>query len=255
MKCHLCGSESFGTVFWTFEPDVYEKCVGLGKIERAWKRCNSCGLYHQFRDYPLKVLEAIYDHEYRSTSFRGETIEEAFQRIMAIPDSENKYRVGWLLRHVPSPKTVMDIGSGIGVFPAEIKLRFPEAVVYATDKNDESERILKYLGFSADGIGKYDLVTLVHVLEHIEDLKGFLYSLKTKITEDGHLFIEVPDAAAFRTHRKDHDDFNSCHVYSFDMGVLYYLLTTCGYDVIHAHRITYKDRNLKRLLVVAGKHI
>jgi SAM-dependent methyltransferase len=46
--------------------------------------------------------------------------------------------------------------------------------------------------------GNFDLAILVGVLEHVHDLSKALQSLTTLVSDNGYLFIDVPDATAFQ---------------------------------------------------------
>lgn len=125
MACIICGSHNNSKKVWDyFEPDKYEQYVGIDRIKRRWQQCGGCGIYRQYRNYKIEILSEIYKNGYRDKRFRGETIDNAFNRIMLIPleSSENKQRVEWLKDVLPMTEgTMLDIGSGIGVFPFLMK--------------------------------------------------------------------------------------------------------------------------------------
>jgi len=73
---------------------------------------------------------------------------------------------------------------------------------------------------------------LVHVLEHIQDLDGFLQQVRMRLRKGGYLFVEVPDSIEFDRLKKEDDDFNSCHQWSFDLGSLYKVLEKNGFDFL-----------------------
>ena len=252
MKCVLCGSTAFAPKHYYGEPDKYEKWVDLTEIKRCWKICLQCGIYQQERNYSLKDLEKIYENGYRHPDFRGETIKEAFIRIMDISDSENDARVKWLTDVIGVPETMLDIGSGIGVFP--YKMKEIGATVWCTEENIYSLEFINDLGIKCiKGIpyyAKFDLVSIVHVLEHIEDPVGFLKGLHKIIQTNGKLFIEVPDAEAFDRLDPNHDDFNSCHVCSYDVSALCRVLAVAGFNVKDIHRVFYPERKLSRIMAI-----
>ena len=256
MNCVLCGANEYMPLFCHFlKPDKYEKWIGITNIERCWKRCLRCGLIYHSRNYPLADLEKIYEHGYRHTDFRGETIKEAFDRIMAIPDSENDARVKWLTDTIGVPKTMLDVGSGIGVFPYRMKEL--GCNVWCTEENYDSLGFINSLGLHCvKGVPKYarfDLVSIVHVLEHIEDPRSFLKELHDRLCSHGKLFVEVPDAEAFDWLDKDHDDFNSCHTHAYDVSTLYGILKSAKFDVKDIHRAFYPERKLKRIMGICQK--
>ena len=253
MACVICGSHNNAKkLFEYFEPDKYEKYVGIERIRRKWMQCG-CGVCRQYRNYHIEILSDIYKTGYRAKSFRGETIENAFNRLMLLPleRSENKQRVEWLQDVLPMTEgTMLDIGSGIGVFPYLMKKEWDVTCV------EENQDSILFINSKLDipcveqvTEEVFDLVTLVHVMEHIEDLPGFL----GKIYKHAHefLFMEVPDADEFNYLPKSHDEFNSCHEWFFTMPTLTKLLEDNGFTVMNAARKYYDERQLSRLLVLA----
>jgi 2-polyprenyl-3-methyl-5-hydroxy-6-metoxy-1,4-benzoquinol methylase len=97
----------------------------------------------------------------------------------------------------------------------------------------------------------YQAVTMIHVLEHMQDPDGFLNAIKRLLLPGGEVFIEVPDSSEFNYLDKDHDEFNSCHCYFYDAPSLYRLLERNNYTVKDMHRQFYKKRGLTRLMAVA----
>ena len=71
----------------------------------------------------------------------------------------------------------------------------PFAVKMAAKKN----KVKVVLGSIFDNlnIGKFDLIILTHVLEHISDLKLFIFKVSGLLNENGQIYIEVPDANKF----------------------------------------------------------
>lgn len=248
MTCYLCGGKIFRVLFDYAEPDKYERWMGLENVSRQWGKCLECGLVQSFRNYPLEKLEAIYRNGYRHPAFRGETIGETFQKIMAIPMSENSQRCEWLNEKTELGK-VLDIGSGLGVFPVVM-----EGMGYTVDcveENCDSIQFLTGMGFDCYSKApnkRYDIVSLIHVLEHIEDPIPFLRGLKSNFGK--WLFIEVPDAKEFEYLPKDHDEFNSCHVKFYSRETLTDLLKRSGYRVSYMDTQHYADRNLSRILTL-----
>ena len=98
---------------------------------------------------------------------------------------------------------LLDIGCGNGGLLASAAARLPGWRLTGTELSDrhraEIEAIPGVEAFhSGDGSlaaaeGPYDLVSLVHCLEHIPDPIGFLRGLAGKFAGGGHLVIEVPD--------------------------------------------------------------
>jgi SAM-dependent methyltransferase len=200
------------------------------------------------RSYPLSHLEKIYRSGYRHLDFRGETIGQAFERITSIKYSENERRFLWFGYRTNYKKTkrILDIGSGIGVWPALLKKA--EYDVTCVEENIDSIRHIR----NTLEIACYSNIDIIHVLEHIEDVDGFLGGVRKKLRKGGYLFVEVPDSSEFGVLKKNHDDFNSCHVAFYDMGSLYRVLKRNGFNPIDSGVISYKGRGLTRLMMLCN---
>ena len=253
MNCKVCGSNGWINSVQMNKPDRYEKWMGITNVKRRWRRCLGCGLWHQLRNYPLEKIEAIYRDGYRNPAFRGESISEAFDRVMSIKNSENEIRIDWLLNTIDTPGTLLDIGSGLGVFP-HVMTGFTD--VYCTEINMDSFKFINELGIPcSEDIPdmKFDVISMIHLLEHIEEPIEFLKDVSKHLKPNGKLFLEVPDAIEFEQLFPTNDEFNSCHTHFYDIPSLVKTLDRSVYNVIDVHREHYKERNLYRIMAVCEK--
>lgn len=84
-----------------------------------------------------------------------------------------------------------------------------------------------------DSLGKFDLIILSHVMEHILDLKGCINTVSRFLNENGHLYIEVPDAARYVDFiTSPFQDFNTEHINHFTKVSLDNLFETSGFKKI-----------------------
>ena len=256
MKCIICDSGEFEGIHLYITPDKYEKYAGIENVERGWVRCLECGHYQQDRNYPLADLEKIYEDGYRRFDFRGETIQQAYNKVMAIPNNENSQRCEWFIDNIGEVKTILDFGSGLGVFPEYLSNRGYSVDCVEVNRHSQAH-IVYNLGIPCYDsllhytVEHYDVITLVHVLEHFENPKKFLIGLKRNLKQNGKIFIEVPGAIEFDLLDKNHDEFNSCHCHFFNAWNLTSLLHDCGYEIMEEHDIYYKERNLYRIMMIA----
>jgi SAM-dependent methyltransferase len=237
------------------QPDIYESFAGIKEVNRTWKQCVDCGHFQQEHNYDVKELKKVYTDDYRDKEFRGETIKDAFDRIISIPGSENSYRVHWFLtNYMESTKgrSLLDVGSGIGVFPYLVKC-YSAIDVYANEINKDSLEHLKNIGLKLEDEheGLFDIVSIIHVLEHVVDPIKFLSEFKNRLRYGGTLFIEVPDALEFECLEKGNDEFNSCHLHFFTINSLVRMIESCGFKITDLHRAHYRGRNLKRIMLLA----
>lgn len=249
MKCIICDSKKWEEIHLYTTPDKYEKYMGIEDVERDWARCLGCGHYQQDRNYPLADLEKIYEDGYRSFDFRGETIDQAYNKVVSIPKNENSQRCEWFIENIGEVKTILDFGSGLGVFPQFLSNRGYDVDCVEINKDSRAfiQDRLKLPCYESNPAQKFDVITLVHVLEHIEKPGDFLPLLNAD-----KLFIEVPHPIEFDLLDKNHDEFNSCHVHFFNMPNLKKLVESCGYEVKAMSMQYYKDRNLTRTMMICN---
>jgi 2-polyprenyl-3-methyl-5-hydroxy-6-metoxy-1,4-benzoquinol methylase len=98
-------------------------------------------------------------------------------------------------------KTVLDIGAGTGDFlQACIKNNWKGVGVEPSLKAREiakSKNVLLEKDPSFFKGKKFDVITLWHVLEHVENLEAYTQSLKELLKENGTLLIAVPNYNSF----------------------------------------------------------
>lgn len=133
----------------------------------------------------------------------------------------------------------LDVGCGNGAMLKSFSAEMPLWRLYGLDLDDKYRSVIElipgveslYLGGIESVEGRFDLVTMLHALEHFEEPLGFLGQLKSRIAPGGMLFIEVPDFEAnpFDLLVADH----CCH---FTLKTLGRLIDRAGYDVIQISR-------------------
>lgn len=262
MRCLECKNDPLVLAVYN-QPDSYERAAGIESVHRKWVKCRRCGLIYSVRDYAVQEIERVYEDAYRSQGFRGEGVKEAYDRIQAIPEgeSENLRRLSWLKERVPDlAGPALDIGSGLGVFPARLKEWIGDVTCWEPNELSRSF-IEKTLGlpchggfFKSAGMeDRFRFVSCVHVLEHQDDPEQMLMGIRDVLEPSGIVYIEVPDAREFDYLPHDHDEFNSCHVYFFSASSLFQLMRSCGLRVTNISLERTRARNLARIYLLAEK--
>lgn len=257
MSCYLCDSTRTFPVY-ILESDMYEESIGIQHDRRHWYKCESCGLYTQDNILTDKDLEKIY-RVYRNISMRGKTVKDEFERIINLQYSENKDRIAQLIADGFEGGRLLDIGSGLGVFPYEIQPYMKE--VYAIEPNPDSCDFINTLGIKCHqgnyrpGIfkRKFDYISIVHVLEHQRNPVKFLSDIASELEEGGTVYIEVPDAVEFEYLDRIHDEFNSTHLWMFDVSTLDRICQKAGLIPCLIRRTKYGERNLSRIRLLAHR--
>lgn len=141
---------------------------------------------------------------------------------------------------VPYMKTnILDIGAGNGAFLRAVNKETKEISLNAYDINTRKADMFYslenfsrfYSGQLKDVTETFDLVSIQHVLEHVPDPVKFLEEVKSLISPDGILFIQVPD-----NDRNPFDILVADHVTHFYPQTLSYLLELSGYEIVEFSR-------------------
>jgi 2-polyprenyl-3-methyl-5-hydroxy-6-metoxy-1,4-benzoquinol methylase len=82
--------------------------------------------------------------------------------------------------------------------------------------------------------GRYDVIVMSHVLEHIDDLRDSLAAIGGLLNPDGILYLAVPNVSCWNSHLPGWTGYEPYHVHYFQMGSLKRLLETAGFRVLKA---------------------
>ena len=112
-----------------------------------------------------------------------------------------KKKVALLNSFLPEQKTVLDIGAGTGDFLHACKKDNWKVVGIEPSikarEIAESKNVLLEKELSFFKGQKFDVITLWHVLEHVENLEAYTQSLQELLKENGTLLIAVPNYKSF----------------------------------------------------------
>lgn len=159
--------------------------------------CKCCGHTQAFTPYSQQTFNNLY--------FSSDQQPEMWH-VKAGQKSPYFEMLDLFFDKMSSFNTIADFGCGEGLLMREMKNANPQAKVlgfdfniqgqsgdiarFACDLNNyqDIERVQNHLSF--------DLVTTSHVLEHVINPVMYLQALKSRLSDKGLLFIEVPDASA-----------------------------------------------------------
>ena len=133
-------------------------------------------------------------------------------------------------------KTFFDIGGGKGNFVEAIHEKYKNLDIYALEPSKSFKKLKekkflkeKYNSFfnSKSFSGKFDYLSLISVLEHVENPKEFLLDIKKIMTKDSFLLIEVPN---FKKNKSDLLTID--HLSKFTEESIINLFNICGFCII-----------------------
>jgi SAM-dependent methyltransferase len=248
MTCPICGGQrSEVAVEYTARPDG-ETDFGIEPYRRDYRRCETCGHF-----FAVMEVDVDYGGDYMDATY-ADAMEATYARIMALPPerSDNVQRVARIAAAL-EPATVLDVGSGLGVFPARMKDAGwtvtaldpdPRAAAFTRDHIGVAAVAADF--FAADDLGRFALVTFNKVLEHVADPIAMLARTHAFLQPGGSVYVELPDGEAAQD---DPDGFGReeffiehLHVFSFSsMSVL-------------ADRAGFRARRVERLREPSGKY-
>jgi SAM-dependent methyltransferase len=159
--------------------------------------CDDCGLIQN--DFvSRRYLDHYYHHKYRQT--RREGISNSYLDFMS-QRADSQY--AFITRYLPedqSLQAVIDIGAGAGKL---IEVFYPGSTLFAVEsdqamiahlsKNANICVLSESALFEEGHVGKFDLITMSHVFEHINNPIEYLYQLHKILAPNGHVFLEVPN--------------------------------------------------------------
>lgn len=119
------------------------------------------------------------------------------------PDEDDKRRGAFIRRNFPSSKksriSVLDFGSGYGNLIQELEHEFEiEGIEIDDQARMESLKKGYRVHESLESVKKlnrkFDLITMIHVVEHLTDPVEVLKQLSSLLNENGSILIETPNA-------------------------------------------------------------
>lgn len=222
--CHNDRSELFETL-----------AAGTTAIE--YRLCSRCGMVFQGMDWKEDDLEHFYANDYRTLV---EGADQVSEKNRAIEETRARLLVSWLKEHgVVSVKRHMDIGASTGALIHRSRREFNAAVQGVELSNSHrafaAARGLPMLpslkALESQGGERFDLVSLIHVLEHLPDPVNVLAGLRERwLALDGALLLEVPNLYA-------HNSYEIAHLHAFSRHTLLETLRLAGYrvDAVQIH--------------------
>ncbi len=204
--CPICNGTSF-------EP--FEQCTDFTTSQEEFSivKCKSCQL---LITSPRPDANSIGKY-YQSDSYISHT-NSSKKLIDKLYKIVRSFTLRWKLNlvgtHKPTGK-ILDYGCGTGEFLATCKKANWDCCGVepsSTARGQATQLTNLPITQSLQEIGqqKFDVITLWHVLEHVENLTEKLSELKSFLKEDGIIFIAVPnheslDAKIYKSHWAGYD--------------------------------------------------
>ena len=258
IRCSLCAGQDWRDILTVDQPDRFEQSIGVKSqgYMRRWVECRQCGGATNLLPKESALRLASLRAAYYEIDFMASDIGDKYRRVMSMPasESDNAGRVDRVMNFVrrwsgaSAQPRVMDIGAGTGVFLSRLVDRTagawkclgvepdPRAAAHLRELDKFAVIEAMYLGQSE--LGRFNLVTLNKVLEHIEQPLPFLMQVvQSLVPEDGLLYVEVPDKLTTRLRSSDDNILGALHCHLYDPTSLGHLLRLAGLELLCVNRI------------------
>jgi len=226
------------------KPKNEKKYIINGKYQRFFYKCRICGHFYSKLNFKISKL---YSKQYLNLTYKNtDGIEKRFNQItnLAKKKSDNKNRAERVNNYfIKKNLTLLDVGSGIGVFIYEMRKRKWNVRGIELDKRyadfcKKKHKLNVYQkNLSKFNLrNKFDLVTLNKVLEHVFDPIKLLKLSSKFLKKKGVLYIEVPDVKA-SNEGKNRQEFCIDHLHVFSKYSLDILAKKSGLQTLLCNRI------------------
>jgi len=220
-KCLLCNAERSQL----FDQRIFEGWVVENRI------CLSCGFVFQSPRMTAAETNDFYAAEYRKL-YQGSS--DPSPKDLAVQEQRADFLAAFTKKHVKQVARVLDVGCSAGFLMQAFNHTFGCNPVGIEPGNAYRDFAVKtkfkvyttLQDMRAASETRYDLISMVHVLEHIPDPLAYLVTLREQyLSPDGYLLLEVPNLYI-------HDSFEVAHLSSFSSHSLRRMVTKAGFAVM-----------------------
>lgn len=236
--CNVCGSKKAYVIYQSGKP------LSITSDLRVWKaavkvfQCRKCGHIFKYAKGIKKEIDKIYKSYQLFEDEEGQDQAIFLQGLP--PKSRTKILVESLssLARLPDAGNFLDIGCNKGLLLGEFSRTYPNWLVFGYEISNFYEKYIrkipKYGGFYSGDIGKmaerkekFDFITMIHTLEHVENPAKFLKKVRRLLKPGGFLLIQVPN---YLLNAFDILVFE--HISHFSLQTLEQLLINTGFEPV-----------------------
>jgi len=234
VNCHVCGGALKAIPSFSSLHQVTSDC-------RPWAAkgqlavCENCYIVQKpaTEEWIREINEIYSGYE---IYVQGDGVEQStFDPTSGASLARSQKILSWLKESNLSTKgSLLDVGCGNGSFLKAFGSAYSGWEMVGLELDERNKEIIESIpGVKRLHIGnvdtlneKFDLIVLIHALEHITDPIGLLKSIINKLNPGGKLFIEVPDLAT-----SPFDLLIADHCSHFTLGTLGNVVTQSGYKI------------------------
>lgn len=212
---------------------------------RSYDRCELCG--HWFSQHSMD-LTSLYSGAYVDATY-GDRMRETYDRVMALPPerSDNMGRVrriaefGKSLWPGKASPRLLDVGSGLAVFPARMREAGWDCTALDPDAraSEHARNVARVSAYPGDflaieyaKLGRFDAITFNKVIEHVLHPVDFLRRATPLLEPDGFIYVEVPDGEAASLEGPSREEFFIEHHHVFSAVSLAAVAMRAQFEVV-----------------------
>lgn len=241
--CDLCGGSDFELISTR---DRHGQALSTGA-------CRKCGLVAHMEIPTEDELHQFYSEDYRK-DYHGELTPSRRRVMRAWRNGRRIY--DQLQPHLNGGKRLLEVGAGIGCTVRVFELNGWEAtgidpnvgfLNYSREHLKSSIRVGNLYDLPAEE--SYDVILLVHVIEHFRSPRAALQHIRKLLPTGGRFYVECPNLAApFATQPRL---FHFAHIHNFTPQTLRWLAESCGFRLVTSFD-SENDPNLQMLFEAAS---
>jgi 2-polyprenyl-3-methyl-5-hydroxy-6-metoxy-1,4-benzoquinol methylase len=226
-SCPLCASDSGKHQPFAAHP--------AGRETIHYVLCLRCGLVFQSPQLAQENLDRHYRHEYRQ---RSHSQERHPGKDRWVQERRAEHLARQVRRRRPTLRRHLDVGSSSGTLLTAFSREFgSEAFGVEPGESDRAEARTAGLQVVASidqiprhAAGAFDLVSLIHVLEHLPDPVAVLRLIRREwLAADGLVLVETPNLYG-------HTSFELGHLAAYSEQTLRGALSAAGFEIVELHR-------------------
>ncbi len=221
LECPLCNST---------KRHLFENLEEDGQV-MIFQICLRCGLVYQSPRMDEDDLEKFYAREYR---IQRQNTEDPIAKDLQMQDARASALLEMIQPRLPQVSRHLDIGSSSGALLQRfyeqygcVSIGVEPGEAYRGYSQAQDLRIYTSLdALSAANEAPFDLISMLHVIEHVVDPVQTLLSLRqSKMQPGGYLLLEVPNLI-------DHESLELSHLYAFTRSTLREIVRQAGFRVL-----------------------
>jgi len=237
LRCHSCNEDAIALNTCPIPHQVSSDCRPVRGLSRIFS-CTSCGLLQkEVNEEWLSQTSDIYE-SYAIYQQSGGIEQAIFSHATGGAARRSEKIVDWLvaLGCLESSGSLLDIGCGNGAFLATFENKFRSWELSGFELTEryrsQVEEIKGVKAFYSGDAGsiteQFDVIALIHSLEHIVSPSDFLRNLVVPLLKpDGILLVDVPNVE-----RSPFDLIIADHCSHFEKNSLLNLLALSGFDEV-----------------------